>query len=227
LSFNKTTIFFAALLIIGFTLYYTHITEYIDFGHIYLLAQKFHALQNKHALYTVLIYLALYITCITCMVPSVAPLTMMGGYLFGTFLGTLYALLASTLGSLCSFILLRYFLYNSIQKRYSHRLERFNAYVKKYGVSSYLITLQLLTVVPFAVINSLAVLANVSLWTILWTTVVGSCPIVLLYAIAGKQLGSITGTHDIFSSSIIIILLLLILMALLPLIIRKLRAIDM
>ncbi len=223
MSYKKIGIFFVCFTIICAIIYGTHITEYIDLSHIYILAQKFHALENHHAVETVFIYLILYITCITCMVPSVAPLTMMGGYLFGTVLGTFYALLASTLGSLCAFLILRYFLYDSIQERYGHRLGRFNSYLKKYGVAYYLITLQFLTIIPFVVINSLAVLANVPLVTVIWTTIVGSFPVVLLYAIAGKQLGSITSAHDMFSPSIIITFILLIILALLPIIVRKIR----
>jgi uncharacterized membrane protein YdjX (TVP38/TMEM64 family) len=69
----------------------------------------------------------------------------------------------------------------------------------------------------------LAALADVPLFTFMWTTAVGSLPFLLIYAFAGRQLGTITSMSELFKPHIILLLLLLALLALLPMVIRKIR----
>ena len=95
--------------------------------------------------------------------------------------------------------------------------------MKTYGYT-YLITLQLLTIVPYFVINTLAALAGVPFVTFMFTTAVGSFPVLVIYAFAGKQLYKIQSWKDILSKEMLLLLLLLAGFALLPLIIRKLRS---
>jgi uncharacterized membrane protein YdjX (TVP38/TMEM64 family) len=169
-------------------------------------------------------YILLYITVIACAVPAVAPLTMLAGFLFGVLPGSLYALVGSTVGATVSFFGVRYLLRNTIQKRYKVQLQEFNERLGQSGRSSYLLTLQFLSVVPFFVINTLAALAHVDLFTFVWTTVVGSLPIIVLYAFAGQQLSNISSVRDIFSFPVMMVLGLLIVCALFPIVIRRWRS---
>jgi uncharacterized membrane protein YdjX (TVP38/TMEM64 family) len=78
--------------------------------------------------------------------------------------------------------------------------------------------LQLLPATPTFLINTLAGLTSISLWTFVWTTFVGIIPGSLLYTYAGQKLYTITSLWDIFSVPVILIFVLLALSALIPVI---------
>ena len=170
----------------------------------------------------VLIYIGSYALIIALAIPAVAPLTVLGGFLFNALPGLLYALIGATLGSIIYFLFIRYVVSNLVRQRYRARLDKFNEQIKAYGYS-YLLTMQLLTVIPFFVINTLAGLADVPLFTFIWTTVLGSLPLLFIYSLAGRQLGEIEAVRDILKPHMVALLIILALLALLPMVIKRLR----
>ena len=171
---------------------------------------------------SVCMYLLVYAGIITLAIPGVPLLTMLGGFLFGFFPGSLYALIGASIGTSLSFLFIRHLLSNVIRGKYAQKLEKFNEKLRSQGVASYLLTMHLVGLIPYFVINALAALADVSFFTFFWTTVVGSVPIIFIYSFAGRQLYLIESISDIFSSSIIGLFLVLIIMGLVvPLFFRK------
>lgn len=179
-------------------------------------------LAEEYYLPAVLIYIGSYALIIALAIPAVAPLTVLGGFLFNALPGLLYALIGATLGSIIYFLFIRYVVSNLVRQRYRARLDKFNEQIKAYGYS-YLLTMQLLTVIPFFVINTLAGLADVPLFTFIWTTVLGSLPLLFIYALAGRQLGEIEAVRDILKPHMVALLIILALLALLPMVIKRLR----
>lgn len=171
----------------------------------------------------VAIFMAIYAAVIALAIPGVPPLTMIGGFLFGLIPASIYATVSATLGTTISFLLIRYVLSNVIRGKYAQKLERFNEKIASNGAASYLLTLQLMGLIPYFVINTLAALANISTITFMWTTCVGSIPIIMIYAFAGKQLYMIESARDIFSPSIIAVLVGLIVISLMPVLFKRLR----
>ncbi len=174
----------------------------------------------------VAIFIAIYTAVIALAMPGVPPLTMIGGFLFGFWQAGLYATVSATVGTTISFLLIRYLLSNLIRGKYAQKLERFNEKIASHGAASYLLTLQLMGIIPYFIINTLAALANVSIFTFVWTTCVGSIPIIFIYAFAGRQLYLVESVRDIFSPSIIAMLLLLIGVSLMPLLFRFSRRVS-
>jgi uncharacterized membrane protein YdjX (TVP38/TMEM64 family) len=181
-------------------------------------SDAFNELVAVNYLEAVLIYTVTYGILIAASFPIVMPLTILGGYAFGTWLGIFYSLLAATSGSIIVFALFRYVFGAAVQRRYNKQLTWFNAKVQRYG-SSYLLVLHFL-LVPYSIINVLAAITPISWWTFIWTTIVGSFPILVIYAFAGTQLKNIQSTSDILSPSIIILFVVLVLFSLLPIIIK-------
>lgn len=174
----------------------------------------------------VLIFMAVYAAIIALGMPGVPPLTMVGGFLFGFLPCVVYASISATVGTTISFFVIRYVLGNLIRGKYAQKLERFNEKIASHGTASYLLTLQLMGVIPYFVINVLAALTNVSMMTFVWTTFVGSLPILGIYAFAGGQLYTVESVKDIFSPSIIALLVVLVLVALMPLFLRFSRRVT-
>jgi len=206
------------ILIIG--AWYIGLHEYLSLN---LLRENRVFLENsveQNYTYAVAVYLLVYIVVIAAAMPGVPVLTMLGGFLFGVFSGGIYALIGATIGTTVSFLLIRYVLGSVIRGKYAQKLERFNEKVKAHGVAWYLLTLQLMGLIPYFVINVLAALTDVPFQTFLWTTFVGSVPIIFIYAFAGRQLYLVESVQDIFSPSIIALLLVLVMLTLVPVFLR-------
>jgi uncharacterized membrane protein YdjX (TVP38/TMEM64 family) len=169
---------------------------------------------------SVIVFIAIYIAVIAILIPGVPPLTILGGFLFGFLPGVVYSAIGAAVGATISFLLMKYVLSNVIKGKYAQKLERFNAKIAAQGPAQYLLTMQLIGLIPYFIINTLAALANVSLFTFFWTVLVGSLPTVCVYAFAGRQLHSIESARDIFSPQIIVALALLALLSLLPLMLK-------
>jgi uncharacterized membrane protein YdjX (TVP38/TMEM64 family) len=180
----------------------------------------------KNYLHAVIIFIAVYMAVIAVAMPGVPPLTMIGGFLFGFIPGGIYASIAATVGTSISFLLIRYVLSGVIRGKYAQKLERFNEKITSHGVVGYLLTMQLIGVIPYFVINMLAALTDVPFKTFLWTTYVGSLPIIFIYAFAGRQLYMVESARDIFSPSIIALLVFLVLLTLMPLLVRFSRRVS-
>jgi len=169
---------------------------------------------------SVMVFIAIYTAVIAILIPGVPPLTILGGFLFGFLPGVIYSGIGAAVGATISFLLMRYVLSNVIRGKYAQKLDRFNAKIAAQGPAQYLLTMQLIGLIPYFIINTLAALANVSLFTFFWTVLVGSLPTLCIYAFAGRQLHSIESARDIFSPQIIVALVLLALLSLLPLIVK-------
>jgi len=217
-------------LVIGFVLFFAIILlSYFGFGDYLTFEQlkndKIYLKQlvGSHYWSSVALYLGIYIAVIACCIPATPPLTIVGGFLFGVVPGILYAFIGAMIGATISFLLVRYVLKDTVSIYFHDKIEQFNKQITVYGMATYLLILQLVTVFPFFVVNTLAGLANIPLWTFVWTTFVGLFPSLLIYTLAGRQLGVIESTRDVFSPSVIIVFLILILIVLFPLFLRRFR----
>jgi len=213
------SVFIAALFIVS---RYTGLGYYLSFE--YLQANRALLLEKVHANYllAVGVYIALFSFALTLAIPVVAPLSVVGGFLFGVFFGSLYASISSTFGSVIYYLVVRFFLANMVKGKYQDRLTQFNQQINQYGYT-YLLTMQWLTIFPFFIINTLAALAQVPFFTFLWTTIVGGLPFIVIFALAGKELGSIKNIGDILSLEVVLLFVLLALLALVPMLIQKWR----
>src|SRR4029078_3127006 len=106
--------------------------------------------------------------------------------------------------------------------RYSTKFEKFNERIKRYG-PNYVLVLHYLAIVPFFIINTFAALTTMSLATFVRVTVMGSLPVYLIYTFAGHELSEVNSLSDLLSWPVIISLSLLLLLAIIPIIIQRLR----
>lgn len=177
---------------------------------------------KDHYFFSVLAYIAVFSIMVACGLPLIFPLSLIGGFLYGLIPGLLFATLSCLIGSLFSFIVLRYVVSDWVRSWHNERIDRFNQQINKYGYN-YLLMLHFLSVVPIFVINLLAAIAKVPLRTVAWVTVLGTLPLNFLCVMAGKELSTITSFKDIFSPTILLLLAILVVIALVPMVIRKIK----
>src|SRR5690606_6483823 len=104
-------------------------------------------------------FLAIYILAAALSLPGAAILTLTAGALFGLVQGTLLASFAASIGATLAFLLARFLLGDALRARYAQRWRTFDEGVARDGIY-YLLTLRLVPLFPFFVINVLAGLTS-------------------------------------------------------------------
>ena len=173
-----------------------------------------------------LVFIGIFTALIGFTLPVTGPMGIIAGFLFGLCHGVLYSMIAVMIGTTVSYIVVRRAMTHIMQQQHKSQLASFNERIHTYGYS-YLISLQLLAVVPYFIINTLAALGGVPLWAFMWTTFIGSLPIVVIYTFAGKELYMIKKWSDILSIHMLGILLVLALLSLLPMLVNKFRKTEL
>ena len=220
---KKIFLFILGIVAIFVLLKITGVTRYVTLAHLQDNKLWLREMVASHYWAIVLCYIISYALIITVAFPGFPPFTLAGGFLFGTFTGALYALIGSFTGSIVSFFAIKYFMRNRTEHKYHDRLENFRKQIKQYGMANTLLMLHFLTIVPFFVIHSLAAIVKLPTLIFIWTTIVGSLPLLMVYSFAGKQLCMIENARDIFSPAVIALFVMLILLAVMPMLVRKYR----
>ncbi len=155
------------------------------------------------------------------LVPGAIVLMLAGGFFFGVLPGLLFAVTGLSLGAVTAFLAARYLLGEWIQERYKVLFASFNEEMQRHG-NYYLITLRIVPVLPFFLVNILAGLTKVSLKKFAATTSIGLLPASFIYSFAGRRLAVINSPRDVLSPGMIAALLLLGVFILLPVILKPL-----
>ncbi len=175
--------------------------------------------QNNY-ISSMILYVWFYILGATFFFPLMVGVTIFGGFLFGGVYGTILTIIGATTGATFAFLMARYLLGIPLHKRYANQLARFDENIKKDG-THYLLSLRFLVVVPFFLVNVLAGLTAVSLWSFIWTTSLGIIPGTLIFSYAGSELATIESVNDLFSWELILAFIGLAVLALMPLVLKK------
>lgn len=221
---TKKALFVSGILIsIVILIWYFEIYNYFTLTALRENKAYLQAVVQKNYVQAVVMFVSIYTAVIAVFIPGVPPLTIMGGFLFGFVPGVIYSGMGAAAGATVSFLLIRYVVSNIIRGKYAQKLQRFNEKIESQGPAYYLLTMQLVGLIPYFIITTLAALTHVSIFTFFWTTLIGSLPTLCVYTFAGRQLHSIESVRDIFSPSIIIALAFLALLSMMPLLVRFLR----
>ena len=201
---------------------YSGISNYLTFDNLKIQKDKLMNFTDENYLLTVVIFILIYFISISLSIPQAIILSIIGGFLFGVIRGVIFINIGATPGALISFLLVRSLFGKKIQKKFSHKLEKFNNELERNG-NFYLLSIRMIPLFPFVFINILAGLSKVKTTRFLWTTSLGMIPVTIVYAFAGKQLNNINSPGDIISVEILGGLVILALMILLPVVVKHLK----
>jgi uncharacterized membrane protein YdjX (TVP38/TMEM64 family) len=171
----------------------------------------------------VAIYLGAYAMVAGLSLPGAVILTLAGGFLFGAGLATVLVNVGATTGATVAFLTARYLLRNTVEQKFEKWLRPFQEGFAK-NAFSYLLTLRLIPLFPFFVVNLVSGLTRVSVGTYVAATALGIIPGSFVYAYAGRQLGTISSLKEIASFNVIAAFVLLGLLALVPVLYKKYMA---
>jgi uncharacterized membrane protein YdjX (TVP38/TMEM64 family) len=169
------------------------------------------------------IFIVAYAIVAGLSLPGAVILTLAGGFLFGAVFATLFVNIGATTGATVAFLTARYVLRDTVEQKFGKWLGPFQEGFAK-NAFSYLLTLRLIPLFPFFVVNLVSGLTRVSVGTYIAATAIGIIPGSFVYAYAGRQLGTITSLKEIASPNVIGAFVLLGLLALVPVVYKKFAA---
>ena len=153
-------------------------------------------------------FFSLYILVTALSIPGASILTLLGAALFGFWASLIMVSFASTIGATLAFLSSRFILRDWVQAKFGNRLTTLNDGIKKEG-GFYLLSLRLIPVFPFFLINLLMGLTIIKTRTFFWVSQLGMLAGTAVYINAGTQLGKIDSLSGIISAPVLFSLVLL------------------
>ncbi len=188
------------------------------------------AFRDANYLVAVIGFIVLYAATVAFSLPGATVLTLTGGFLFATFPGALFNVIAATLGATAIFLAARW----GLGDRLGAKLEASDGAVKKIkdGLDdnqwSMLFVMRLVPAVPFFVANLIPAFLEVPLHRYVISTFLGIIPGAVVYTSVGAGLGEVFARGEtpdlgiIFEPHILLPILGLVALALLPVVAKAL-----
>ena len=223
IKYNKKILLLFFLIAVIVAIRLSPIGDILTFENLKKNREVFFEFVRSHYLRSITTYIVSYIIIAALSIPGAGIMTLAGGFLFGVLPATLYIDIGATIGATLAFLSARYLLGAWLQEKYRKQLASFNAEMEKNG-PRYLLTLRLIPAFPFFLINFLSGLTNVHVKTFVWTTALGIIPATVIFAYAGRQIGTINAVSEILSARVIIALTVLAALALFPAVYNRVKA---
>ncbi|MBM0437691.1 FAD-dependent oxidoreductase [Aeromonas hydrophila] len=196
-----------------------------DLGHYLSLPQlqarqaELAALVERHFGAAALLFVAVYVVSTALSLPGASLLTLAGSAVFGVAWGLLLVSFASSMGATLAFLSARFLLRNWVERRFGDKLASLQAGMKKEG-ALYLLSLRLIPIFPFFLVNLLMGLTPIRVSTYYWVSQLGMLPGTFVYVLAGSELANLTSTGNILSPGLMVALTLL---GLMPMLLKGLQ----
>tara|TARA_Y100001935_G_C17297446_1_gene507019 strand:- start:159 stop:779 length:621 start_codon:yes stop_codon:yes gene_type:complete len=193
---------------------------YLTFDSISENYQQIDQAVSQNYFISMVIFFIVYLMIAASCLPGLGLLSFMSGLLFGFLYGTLICSFASTIGAAITFLISRHFLRDTLEKRLKERFEKINRELTENG-KFYLLSIRLLPILPFQLINPVLGLSKVSLKDFYLYSQLGMLPVTAILTYAGAKSVEIKQVSDIFTPPILSALFL---MACVPLLGRIYKA---
>lgn len=196
-----------------------------DLGHYLSLPQlqarqaELATLVDRHFVSAALLFVAVYMVSTALSLPGASLLTLAGSAVFGVAWGLLLVSFASSIGATLAFLSARFLLRDWVERRFGDKLASLQAGMKKEG-ALYLLSLRLIPIFPFFLVNLLMGLTPIRVSTYYWVSQLGMLPGTFVYVLAGSELANLTSTGNILSPGLMVALTLL---GLMPMLLKGLQ----
>ncbi|OGG93285.1 MAG: pyridine nucleotide-disulfide oxidoreductase [Candidatus Lambdaproteobacteria bacterium RIFOXYD2_FULL_50_16] len=191
----KLALFFG-LVGLGVLVWFFGLGDYLNLGWLKDQQTRFVDLYEQFPVIVLASYFLIYLAFTGLNFPSSTLLTLLAGALFGFIPGLILVSFASSLGALTAFGISRFLLKDSVEARFGAKLEKINQGLSEDGVF-YLLSLRLIPVIPFFMVNSLMGLTGIRAWTFYWASQLGMIPGTAVYVYAGLELSRLEGLSGI------------------------------
>lgn len=211
--------------------------EYFDFDTFLENRERLAGYVRDNVLRASLIYVAIYVVAVAFSFPGASLLTIIGGFVFGWLLAGILTVVAAPIGASIIYFAARTavgdFLVEKMKRNAGPRIRQLAEGFQE-DAFSYLLTIRLAPVFPFWVVNIAPAIFNVPLHTYFAATVIGIVPGTFAYAFLGEGIDSVVEAHqaagtepsvgDLVTPEITAAFVALAVVAIIPPVIRKLKA---
>ncbi|MGJ3262262.1 MAG: TVP38/TMEM64 family protein [Salinarimonas sp.] len=202
--------------------------DYVSFETLRANSERLQAFVADGFVVAALVYVAVYAIVVAASLPGGAVLTMTGGFLFGVFAGTGFAVVGATIGATGVFLIARTALGDMLREKAGGAIARMAEGFRK-DAFNYLLFLRLVPVFPFFVVNLAPAFLGVSLRTYVVATLIGIVPGAFVFASVGAGFESVIAqggelsARGVLTPEVITALVGLAVLALIPVVVRRVR----
>ncbi len=198
---NKKLIF-GLILLLTIIVLAANFSQYLTLDNAKAQQETLNTYIGQHFLFAAGVYFLIYVVITAFSIPGAAVVTLLGAALFGFWTSLVLVSFASTIGATLAFLSSRYLLRDWVQTKFENKLSAINNGVEKDG-AFYLLSLRLIPVFPFFLINLLMGLTPMSVGRFYLTSQIGMLPGTAVYLNAGTQLASIDSLSGIVSPAVL------------------------
>ena len=189
---NKNKIFLGIFLFIIFSFWVIYFLNR-DFFELKTLFTYLEIIQNyisNNFFISFLIFTFTYCFLIVCNFPAASLLSLIGGFLYGTWIGGIGIIIGGTIGAFIVFYLAKLFFHDYISKKLLHKYSFIEQYFKKNELELMLL-IRLIPGIPFFAQNLILAGLGAKSAKFFFTTLIGLSPWALIFASIGKGLEEI------------------------------------
>lgn len=219
----------AALIVVGFVAFFAFdLDRFLSLEALKHNREALLAWRGDHQVLAALAFVAAYALIVALSLPGAIWMTIAGGFLFGVVGGTIYVVLAATVGATGIFLAARYALSDLLRAKAGPAVRKMEAGFAE-NAMSYLLVLRLVPIFPFWLVNLVPAFLGVPLRTFVIGTFFGIIPGSAVYTLVGNGLGTVLdagGKPDlglIFTPEILAPIIGLALLSLVPVVYKRLR----
>ncbi len=142
---------------------------------------------------SLLVFVLVYAAATAVSIPGAIFLTLAGGFLFGTWVGGSATVVGATLGAVLVFLIVRTSLGASLRARAEASGGNLKAVMDgvRDGAFGYILTLRLIPLAPFWLVNVASALADAPLRAYALATLIGIIPATFIYSSVGAGIGQV------------------------------------
>lgn len=173
---------------IAIVVYWTGLHRYVTFRAFVEHREWLTAEVTELGIWAPLAFVGVYAVSAAISIPGALFLSVLGGFLFGTLLGSICDLLGATLGGTAVFLAARTSLGDMLRRRAGPFMRKLEAGFRE-NAASYLLVLRLIPLFPFWLVNLVPAFFGVRLRVFVLCTFFGMIPAAIIYAGIGAGLG--------------------------------------
>jgi uncharacterized membrane protein YdjX (TVP38/TMEM64 family) len=188
----------AVLILAVIAIFASGVTQYLNLEALQANEAGLRGFIDENLILALLAFISVYAIATAVSLPGAIILTLAGGYLFGTWVGGSATVIGATVGALAVFYAVR----TSLGEALRAKAEASGGLLKKVidgvgqGAFGYILTLRLIPLAPFWLVNVAAALAHAPLRAYALATFFGIMPATFIYSGIGAGIGALVARGE-------------------------------
>lgn len=174
------------LLVASIAIYFAGLNSYFTLANLKVHQAELDSLMGKRYALFVLLFCLTYVLVVSFSLPVATFMTIACGFLFGTYVGTCITVISATIGATVIFLSAR-LASDTLAQKVGNWASKMQAGFQQNAIS-YLLTLRLIPLFPFVMVNLVAAFFQVPIRVFVFTTLFGIIPGSMTYVYLGSTL---------------------------------------